>query len=171
MPSVDAWVNNLLDLQSKQVNMFPPSVTRDIWSALRGHSPVWEEVWPPAGPPAGGAVCGLHQGEGLGRGGSLSDARTGQPGQRAAGVLRLWRQASVWQVVIKVHQNFEHLKGQYVVSEINQTCISISKLFSKEIKVPRTLFEARKVAGPPHINKVKQYKMLCLLLRSVCLLS
>lgn len=78
--------------------MFLPSVNRDIWPASRGHSAVREEVWPPPCTPAGWAVCGLYQREGSGWGRSLSNARTGQPGQGAAGGLRLWGQAPVWQV-------------------------------------------------------------------------
>ena len=32
----------------------------------------------------------------------------------------------------------------------------MKKLFSEENKVPRTVFEARRWQGPPHINKVNQ---------------
>lgn len=34
----------------------------------------------------------------------------------------------------------------------------INRLFSEENKVPKTLFEDIKVAGPPHTNNLKQYK-------------
>lgn len=90
------WLQELLPSMKKII--FAPSLSRDIWSAFGGYGPVWEEVRPSVGSPASGAVCGLHQGEGFGRRGSLPDARTGQLGQGAAGVFWLWWQASVWQV-------------------------------------------------------------------------
>lgn len=61
------------------------SVGRDLWTAIRGHRTVREEVWPALGPPAGGTVCGFYSGARSYRGGALSDAWPSQPCQRSAG--------------------------------------------------------------------------------------
>ena len=36
----------------------------------------------------------------------------------------------------------------------------INKMFSKENKLPRTLFEAKRWQGPPHITKMKKYEFV-----------
>lgn len=61
------------------------SVGRDLWTAIRGHRTVREEVWPALGPPAGGTMRGFYSGARSYRGGALSDAWPSQPCQRSAG--------------------------------------------------------------------------------------
>lgn len=71
---------------------------RDLWSEVGGNCAVWTPVWEQAGSYAGRAVCGFHSAVGPSGGGPVQAARTGQPGQRAAGCLRLWRETLFWLV-------------------------------------------------------------------------
>lgn len=71
---------------------------RDLRSEVGGDGAVWAPVWEQAGAHAGGAVCGLHPAVGPSGGGSVQAARTGQPGQGAAGRVRLRRKTLVWLV-------------------------------------------------------------------------
>lgn len=71
---------------------------RNFWSEVGGNSAVWTPVWEQACPYAGGAVCWFHSAVGPSGGGPIQAARTGKPGQRAAGCLWLWRETLLWLV-------------------------------------------------------------------------
>lgn len=71
---------------------------RDLWSEAGGNGALWTPVWEQARSYAGRAVCGFHPAMGPSGGGSIQAARTGQPGQRAAGCLRLRRKTLFWLV-------------------------------------------------------------------------
>lgn len=68
---------------------------RYLWSEAGGNGAVWTPVWEQARPYAGRAVRWLHPAVGASRGRTVQAPRTGQPGQRAAGRLRLWRETLV----------------------------------------------------------------------------
>lgn len=82
------------------INLKPLNILcfRDLRSEVGGNCALWTPVWEQACPYAGRAVCGFHSAVGPSGGGSVQAARTGQPGQRAAGCLRLWRETLFWLV-------------------------------------------------------------------------
>lgn len=73
---------------------------RSLWAAPRGDNAVWRPLRPSAtGTVARWTVCGFHSRARAPGGGTVQGSWADQPCPRAAGCIRPWREAGVWQVV------------------------------------------------------------------------